>query len=170
VLSAKYFAIMFVESPDMSHISQMSLVLRYVDCTSDSKHAVVREDFIRFIDARQAAADMLMPSEAESVGPETGNEDDGAYLDDDLREEAEAESRRPCPEPILSGKVLGKIAINAVTEGLGLNMDNCVAVSTDGCSVMMSEARGAEAEILKVAKHAVKTPCGSHILNNSLSQ
>ncbi|KAK3914194.1 52 kDa repressor of the inhibitor of the protein kinase [Frankliniella fusca] len=174
VLAARFFAIMFDESPDISHISQMSLVLRYVDCTTDPQHATVREDFIKFIDAQQAAADMLLPPVgSESVGPETesiNDDDDGAYLDDDMREEQETQSRRPCPEPILSGEVLGKIAIKAVTEDLGLDINNCVAVATDSCSVMMSEARGAVAEILKVAKHAVKTPCGSHVLNNSLSQ
>ncbi|KAK3911265.1 52 kDa repressor of the inhibitor of the protein kinase [Frankliniella fusca] len=172
VLAARFFAIMFDESPDISHISQMSLVLRYVDCSSDPQHATVREDFIMFIDARQAAADMLLPlppvEAAESVGPETEIINDEAYLDDDMREEEE--TRRPGPEPILSGEILGKIAIKAVTEDLGLDIKNCVAVATDSCSVMMSEARGAVAEILKVAKHAVKTPCGSHVLNNSLSQ
>ncbi|KAJ1524633.1 hypothetical protein ONE63_011117 [Megalurothrips usitatus] len=161
VLAARFFAIMFDESPDISHISQMSLVLRYVDCT-DPKKIEVREDFVMFIDARQAAADMLIAAEEER------GENEEAYLDDDLREEDD--NRRRCSEPILSGEVIGKVAIKAVVEVLGLDMDNCVAVSTDSCSVMMSEAKGAVAQVLKVAKHAVKTPCGSHTLNNSLSQ
>jgi len=178
VQAAKYFSIIFDESPDISRISQMSLVLRYVDFTGDRPKAKVREDFIMFIDARQAAYDILNPLMlATETEPETDkhnnnfDNEDEAYLDDDLRAEPEEEQpcRRPI-EPVLSGVVVGKIAINAVEVGLGLDMNNCVAVATDSCAVMMSEAKGAVAEILKVAKHAVKTPCDSHSLNNSLSQ
>lgn len=71
-------------------------------------------------------------------------------------------------EQRLSGEALGKIVVNLLQE-LSLDLNNCVGIGTDSCSVMSSVAVGAVSEIQKVAKHACRCPCLNHVLNNSLS-
>lgn len=71
-------------------------------------------------------------------------------------------------EQRLSGEALGKIVVKLLHD-LSLDLNNCVGIGTDSCSVMSSEAAGAVSEIQKVAKHACRCPCLNHALNNSLS-
>ncbi|KAF2886412.1 hypothetical protein ILUMI_19760 [Ignelater luminosus] len=52
---------------------------------------------------------------------------------------------------------------------LHLSLDNCVGIGTDGCSKMMSNIRGAVQQVQMVAIQALRMPCFSHKLNNSLS-
>lgn len=51
-----------------------------------------------------------------------------------------------------------------------LNIENCVEISTDGCSVMTSDTKGAVAGIQKTAKCTVYSPCHNHALNLSISK
>jgi hypothetical protein len=48
----------------------------------------------------------------------------------------------------IAGKILGKIVLNQLRE-MGLNLNKCVGIRTDSCSVMTLEICGAVAEILK---------------------
>ncbi|KAG8180978.1 hypothetical protein JTE90_024726 [Oedothorax gibbosus] len=50
VNTSKYFSVIFDETTDVSHISQLSLNVRYLDI----KSSVVKEDFIGFIDLHKA--------------------------------------------------------------------------------------------------------------------
>lgn len=53
---------------------------------------------------------------------------------------------------------------------MSLDLDNCVGIGTDGCSVMTSVIRGAVAEIQKTCRNAVYSPCSNHALNLSISK
>ncbi|XP_040075022.2 52 kDa repressor of the inhibitor of the protein kinase-like [Ixodes scapularis] len=123
------YSIMFDETTDVSHTSQLSLVLRYVHKN------MVREDFVQFVDPRS----------------------DSDALDVSVT------------EPILTGKVLGKQVVKMLKD-LGLDLERCVGVATDGCSVMVSELCGAVSEIKRCAPNAVHCPCFNHALNLSLSK
>lgn len=72
-------------------------------------------------------------------------------------------------EPKVTGIDIGKVVIQKLRD-LNLDLKNCVGISTDGCSVMVSEARGAVATIKKEATNAVYSPCHNHALNLSISQ
>lgn len=67
----------------------------------------------------------------------------------------------------LTGVALAHIVID-LCDKFNLDLNYCVRVGTDSCSVMASEAKGAVQEIIKVAKHAKRCHCNNHILNNSL--
>lgn len=130
VRKAGMFAIIFDETTDISHIEQLSLILRYV---LDDK---VHEDFITFVDAYK------------SIRPE------------DVSNPYEVK---------LSGKALGHVVLDIITK-LGLDLDKCVGIGTDGAAVMVSESCGAVSEIQKKCCNAVRCPCFNHALNNSLAQ
>ncbi|CAI6374675.1 unnamed protein product [Macrosiphum euphorbiae] len=53
---------------------------------------------------------------------------------------------------------------------MSLDLNNCVGIGTDGCSVMTSVTRGAVAEIQKNCPSAVYSPCSNHALNLSISK
>lgn len=72
-------------------------------------------------------------------------------------------------EPKLTGELFGEIVIETMTQ-VGLNLDNCIGISTDGCSVMVSTLKGAVQYIQKFTKHAVYCPCNNHVLNLSISK
>lgn len=98
VRMAGMFAIIFDETTDISHVEQLSLVLRYV---LDNK---VHEDFITFVDAYK------------SIRPE------------DI----------PNPYEVkLSGKALGHVVLDIISK-LGLDLDKCIGIGTDGAAVMVS--------------------------------
>lgn len=128
------YSMMFDETTDIAHQSQMSIVLRYAECQS----GLVREDFVGFIDPRS-------PSLQEESGVGVNQ------------------------EPTLTGKDTGKIVLQFLTEN-SLDPEHCVGIATDGCSVMVSEVRGAVATVKEGAPHAVRCPCVSHSLNLSLSR
>ena len=71
-------------------------------------------------------------------------------------------------EPKVSGKALGELVLNKMKE-LHLDLLNCVGVGTDGCAMMVSEQRGAVAEIKKKALNASRCLCFNHALNLSIS-
>ncbi|XP_071056243.1 52 kDa repressor of the inhibitor of the protein kinase-like [Onthophagus taurus] len=129
IKNAKYFSVMFDETTDVSHVSQMSIVIRYVHEND------VREDFIAFLDCHE----------------------ENYTLDKDTL------------EPILSGKILGQTVLKQL-KLLDLNLNNCVGICTDGCSVMTSEQNGAVQEVKKGMPVAVRCPCYNHALNLALSK
>lgn len=130
VSEAKYYAIMFDETTDASHTSQLSLSLRYV------YDQAIREDFVGFIDLHNTN-----------------------YSD---AEDAEV-------EPVITGEVLGQSVLKFMQD-LGLNMNNCVGICCDGCSVNMSDMRGAVTEIQKVATNSTLCGCKNHALNLTISK
>ena len=71
-------------------------------------------------------------------------------------------------EPKLTGVAIGNIVINALKK-CNLNLSNCVAITTDGCSTMVSEVRRAVKTVMEEAPNAVfPLPCYSHCLNLSI--
>ncbi|CAH2252162.1 zinc finger MYM-type 1-like [Pelobates cultripes] len=57
IIKAKYFAIMFDSTPDISHTDQMSQVIRYVQIEDSGVH--VTESFIDFIQLYRKSADVI---------------------------------------------------------------------------------------------------------------
>lgn len=72
-------------------------------------------------------------------------------------------------EPILTGEKIGQAVLSFLKE-LTLDLSKCVAIGTDGCSVMRSVRCGAVAHIKKSATHAVWASCYNHNLNLSISK
>jgi len=137
-----FYSIIFDETFDVPKRFQISLVLRYI--YNDS----IREDFVMFVDAFDEASALLEETE------------------DNERSEENGEEKK---EISITGEVLGKIIIKQ-TNSIGLDLEKCVGVGTDGCSVMVSELRGAVSEIIKIAPNARRCPCYNHSLNNFISQ
>lgn len=129
VTEAKYYSVIFDETTDISHTSQLSLSLRYVHDND------VREDFVGFLDLHKA---------------------NYSNMDTDC-------------EPIITGVILGRSVLKFMGD-LGLNIDKCVGIGCDGCSVNISDIRGAASEIQKQAIHSCLCVCKSHALNLSISK
>lgn len=134
VLEAKWFSIMFDETTDVSHQSQMTFAVRYVH------KGDVYEDFITFLNPRKEQS-----------------------IDDSNNEEQVVEDSR------LTGKILGNLVLRVMEEN-GLQKTNCIGVTTDGCSTMVSEAKGAVSRILQECSNAVQCDCYNHALNLSVSK
>lgn len=73
------------------------------------------------------------------------------------------------PEPKMTGKCLGSIVLETLKE-LNIDVTNCLGITTDGCSLMVSEKCGAVTTIKQEAKNAVYSPCQNHMLNLSIAQ
>lgn len=73
-------------------------------------------------------------------------------------------------EPKLTGVAIGKIVINSLKNKCNLNLNNCVAITTDGCSTMVSVVRGAVKTVMEETPNAVFSPCYNHCLNLSISR
>lgn len=129
VREAGYYAILFDETTDVSHIEQMSFSIRYI------YKGKIHEDFLKFIDC---------------------------YSSPDITVSDLGERK-------LSGKALGRMVLNIMNE-LSLNLDLCVGIGTDNCTVMSSELVGAVKEVIEEAKNARRVPCYNHALNNSLAK
>ena len=144
---SKYYCVIFDETTDISHTSQMSLVLRYL-CKG-----VVKENFVCFIDCHAYAY----------------NEKCTTLIGDDEDKNDNINEKDINFEPKLNGDTLGEIVISLL-KNYGLDLQYCVGVGTDGCSVMVSEVRGAVKKIQSYAKNAVHSPCSNHSLNLSISK
>lgn len=70
-------------------------------------------------------------------------------------------------EPKLTGEVLATTVLNFLKTN-ALNTNDCIAISTDGCSVMTSERKGAVATLQKSMPQTIYCPCFNHCLNLSL--
>lgn len=127
VSEAKYYSIIFDESTDASHTSQLSLSLRYL------YNNAIREDFVGFVDLHGTN-----------------------YSDQEV-------------EPVITGEVLGQSVLKFMQQ-LGLNMNNCVGIGCDGCTVNMSDMRGAVTEIKKIAINSTLCGCSNHALNLAISK
>lgn len=64
----------------------------------------------------------------------------------------------------ITGEILGDTVIKLLHE-LKLNLDYCVGIGTDGCSVMVFEIRDA---IQKICKVRILRPFSNHVLNLSI--
>lgn len=140
---AKYYSIMFDETTDISRVSQMSLIIRYF------YNGKIIERFVAFIDCHKYVY------KKQTI-------DDDCDEDDDLLPTFNM-------EPKITGDILGSTVINLITE-LGLDINNCIGISTDGCAVMVSTIKGAVKKIQETAKNALYSPCSNHALNLSLSK
>ncbi|KAK3909764.1 52 kDa repressor of the inhibitor of the protein kinase, partial [Frankliniella fusca] len=159
VRGTMFYSILFDETTDMSHKSQLSAIIRYV--TRDA----VYEDFISFIDAFDDHEHE--GTQQQDGGTEESADEAGLMMDEQARQ-SETERRKGI-EIKMTGKHIGQIVLRLLKK-LGLPLNKCVGIGTDGCSVMTSAVCGAVAEIQKEAKNALRTPCYSHKLNLSLSQ
>lgn len=72
-------------------------------------------------------------------------------------------------EPKLTGEKLGNIVVS-ILKSMSLDLENCVGIGTDGCSVMTSQLRGAVQQVQKYCVNAVHSPCSNHALNLSISK
>lgn len=158
VSESRYYSIIFDETPDLSGKAQVSVVIRYVDLNANPR---IREDFVTFIDAFGELV------KRPSIPVDQGSEDEDEDLEvhqNTRKETAQAEIE----ELSLTGVSLGQIVLKEMKD-MKLPLENCVAVGTDGCAVMLGE-HGAVKELQKEAKNACMTPCFSHKLNNSISK
>jgi hypothetical protein len=71
-------------------------------------------------------------------------------------------------EPKVTGELLGKL-VSKKLKKVGLNVNLCVGIGTDGWSVMTSEKVGVVKEIQKEASNAFRCPCFNHALNLTIS-
>lgn len=101
----------------------------------------IREDFMKFVDAYEFV--VLKRMDTKNISESS--------------------------EPKLTGQALGQIVIDLI-KGLNLDINNCVGIGTDNCSVMSSEAVGAVKHIMLAAPNACRCPCNNHALNNSISK
>ncbi|XP_026819497.1 52 kDa repressor of the inhibitor of the protein kinase-like [Rhopalosiphum maidis] len=140
---AKYYCVLFDETTDVSHISQLSISIRYI------YENTVREDFIGFVDLYKDnysadALDLDIDNESNTL---------------DLQQS----------EPTITGEILGSTVVKKL-KSVGLDLKLCVGIGCDGCSVNMSTICGAAITIQKSAKNALICPCLNHSLNNNLSR
>lgn len=135
VNTAVYYSVIFDETTDISHCSQLSISLRYI------YNNLIREDFVGFTNLHS---------------------DNYGHITDSAEERVKT-------EPKIGGQILGQTVIRQL-EVLGLNLDHCVGIGCDGCSVNISEIKGAAAEIQKYAKNAVLSSCFNHALNLTISK
>lgn len=133
IKASRFYSIIFDETTDIAHISQLSLAARYVD--GDGK---LRERFLGFVDIHK-------------------DNDCSGNIDDEPQERS------------ITGEVLGTTILRRM-QSLSMSLENCVGIGCDGCSVNMSELKGAVATIKKKAINAQVAPCRSHQLNLAVSR
>uniref|UniRef100_A0ABD2VTK8 DUF4371 domain-containing protein n=1 Tax=Trichogramma kaykai TaxID=54128 RepID=A0ABD2VTK8_9HYME len=68
-----------------------------------------------------------------------------------------------------TGLNLGQIVLKKLKD-MGMNLNHCVGITTDGCSVMTSDSCGAVKTVMAETKNASYCPCYNHKLNLSISQ
>ncbi|KAL4142047.1 hypothetical protein QTP88_004579 [Uroleucon formosanum] len=72
-------------------------------------------------------------------------------------------------EPKLNGKILRETVLKLMNN-FNLDLNNCVGIATDGCSVMASKVCDAVKTILEKTPSAVRCPCFNHGLNLTISK
>ncbi|KAK3916625.1 52 kDa repressor of the inhibitor of the protein kinase [Frankliniella fusca] len=158
VKKLKYYSVLFDETTDMSHTSQLSLSVRYPYHDAKENKITVREDFLSFVDLR----DVLEKIENSELA--SGDEDE---VDDPT--DGNIELTEEDIEQRLTGTKLGQITVNVLIS-VGLDPKYCVGIGADGCSVNTSDTTGAIQEIQKTCQNAVRAPCFNHALNLSISK
>lgn len=154
VKNSRYFSIIFDETTDISNISQMSLSLRYID----SNHRV-QEKFINFLDCHEYVYGQGKRRAIMSTN-NIDHESDDNLCDFDPTKKL---------EPKLSGEILGDTVVSILKE-MSIELNDCVGIGTDGCTVMTSTIHGAVQQIKKSANNAIHSPCSNHSLNLSISK
>lgn len=142
VYEAEFYSIIFDETTDISHHSQLSLTVRFVYQNE------IKECFLGFVD--------LHKSYYTTKASTSTSSDDNDNAETNF-------------EPKITGEILGKSVLKHM-KLLGLNLEKCVGIGCDNCSVNLSKVKGAAQEIKKEAKNARICPCFSHSLNLVLSQ
>ncbi|XP_029348101.1 uncharacterized protein LOC103308364, partial [Acyrthosiphon pisum] len=142
VKNFKYYSVVFDETTDVSHVSQLSLILRYIDNKNN-----VHEKFVGFINCH----------------------DDAFHKEKNIVDLAIDEHENPNIEPKLTGEVLGNIVVSAM-QSMSLDLNKCVGIGTDGCSVMTSVVHGAVQRVQTNCENAIFSPCSNHALNLSISK
>jgi hypothetical protein len=132
---------MFDETTDVSVISQMSYSVRYL------KSGKVFERFISFVNCHK------------KIYSDENDDDDDQNLENISKQ----------IEPKLSGETLETTVIN-ILHDLKLDLNNCIGISTDGCTTMISTIKEAVQHVQKSAKNSVYSPCHNHALNLSISK
>ncbi|CAH1100927.1 unnamed protein product [Psylliodes chrysocephalus] len=158
VRASRYYSILFDETTDVSHLSQLSLTLRYVHDGN------IHEDFVSFVDPFEELAYAKHEHDYES------DEENWKETKKLLTAEEKLDGPSTPKELSLTGKAIGQIVLYQLKKKLKLPLEQCLGIGTDGCAVMLSEVRGAVTEVQKEAKNAVRAPCYSHKLNNSISR
>lgn len=143
VKEAKFYSIIFDETTDVSNASQITLKIRYI------LNNQVNEKFIGFIDCHKYIFDKKK---------EQQYDDEDEIVNNDQKF-----------EPKITGELLGDTVVN-ILKDYEFDLDKCIGIGTDGCSVMVSTARGAVQQIQKYAKYAIHCPCTNHALNLSISK
>jgi hypothetical protein len=77
-------------------------------------------------------------------------------------------NREAGQEPKISGKLLGRLVLEKLKH-FKFNVFDCVGLATDGCSLMISEKKGAVKEIQSEATNAAYCACYNHQLNLTVS-
>jgi len=131
----------FYETTDVSHISQLSISIRYIN------ENTVIEDFIGFIDIHKENYS------ADALDFDTDNENNTRGLHQS--------------EPT-TGEILGSI-VEKKLKSVELDLLSCVGIVCDCCSVNMSTICEAAITIQKSARNAIICPCLNYSLNNNLS-
>lgn len=143
IKEAKYFSMIFDETTDAAHESQLTFCVRYCH------QGYIYEDFLDFIDPRQKE----IVENDESYRDDVSNEDEEMFL----------------KEPSLTGRVIAETVLSLVKKNQ-LELGNCVGIATDGCSTNVSELKGAVSIIKNEAVNATYCPCHNHSLNLSLTK
>jgi hypothetical protein len=107
----------------VSKRSQISLVIRYIDAIT------IRKDFVAFIDAFDEARLIQLRSSNNKL-----SDDEEVSIDSSFEN---YESCKNVEEIWITGKMLEQIVLNRLRK-TGLNLNKCVGIGTDGCSVMTS--------------------------------
>ncbi|VVC37210.1 Armadillo-like helical [Cinara cedri] len=108
------------ETTNTINISQMSLILRYIDTNNK-----VNEQFIRFLDCHEYVYTQSKYDEAVNSIDEEHNIELSKKL-----------------EPNGSGEILDNTVVSMLKE-MSLELDYSIRIGTDGCAVMISSIRGA---------------------------
>jgi len=182
IAKCKFYCVLFDETTDISHISQLSFALRYVHIENEEIKGI-REDFIYFVDAREKIAKKNKTANAEEEPDQDALPNVNVDSDDADSESAEenvtdkrvtvdsanaTETEEGDCEDKLAGEKLASVVV-ATMEDCKLNPKHCVANDADGCIVNTSEDKGAIPGIQETAVNADRN-CLNHCLNLSLTK
>lgn len=143
----RIYTIIFDETTDLSHTSQLSLCIRY------STDEGANEAFIQFLDLFAEIKSTLRSEEINEQSVE-------------LSHNPPNESSK---ELKATGANIAKVATNAI-KNINLDLKDCVGIGADTCIVNFSEVMGAVKIIQKEAINAVSIHCCNHVLNLSISK
>ncbi|VVC41661.1 Hypothetical protein CINCED_3A008444 [Cinara cedri] len=146
VKASYYYSIIFNETTDVFHNSKISLILRTINSVN-----IVDESFISFIDCYDCV-----------YGRKVVNED----LDKDLHNN-EPNSGHDLMEPKLTGELLGNIVVDKLKE-FTFDLNNCIGIGTDKCSVMTSVMQCAVQQIQKSCINALHSTFSNRVTNLSI--